>query len=51
MVKMLTLKDMFTAVQIMRPFWTKRLSCVLKHYQTRAMDDEDFSIISSSLLH
>lgn len=50
-MKMLTLKEMFTAVQIMRPFWTKRLSCVLKHCQTRAMDDEDFNFISSSLLH
>lgn len=42
---------MFTAVQIMRPFWTKRLSCVSKHCQTRAMDDEEFNCISSSLLH
>lgn len=48
---MLTLKEMFTAVQIMRPFWTTRLSCVSKHYQTRAMDDEEFNFISSSLLH
>lgn len=47
---MLTL-EMFTAVQIMRPFWTKRLSCVSKHNQTRAVDDEEFNCISSSLLH
>lgn len=50
MVKMLTL-EMFTAVQIMRPFWTKRLSCVSKQCQTRAVDDEEFNCISSSLLH
>lgn len=47
---MLTL-EMFTAVQIMRPFWTKSLSCVSKHSQTRAMDDKEFNCISSSLLH
>lgn len=47
---MLTL-EMFTAVQIMRPFCRKRLSCVSKHNQTRAMDDEEFNCISSSLLH